>query len=187
VLTIGLVGSIASGKGEVASLLREVGFAYFSLSDRVREEAARRGLQPPSREDLQQIGNELRSTVGPAVWAQRMLEKAEAAGAVEAVIDGIRNPHEVRYLQQHTRWHFISVDAPADVRFKRMQERQRPGDPETLEAFLQVDARDRGVGEAEEGQQVGACMKLADFAIWNDGSRADLQQKVAAVLSGIPR
>ena len=182
---VGLTGTIGAGKGAVASLLVEVGFAYFSLSDRVREEAARHGVQPPSREDLQRIGNEARSTFGPAIWAQRTLEKIDTAKVAKVVIDGIRNPHEARYLQQHARLHLVGVDAPPEVRFKRIRERQRPGDPATLEAFLRIDARDRGAGEAEEGQQVGACLKLADFAIWNDGSLADLRQKVAVMLAEV--
>src|SRR5256885_15563545 len=60
VFVIGLTGTIASGKEEVASLLAAAGFESFSLSDRVREEAAQQGFQPPSRTDLQRIGNALR-------------------------------------------------------------------------------------------------------------------------------
>jgi dephospho-CoA kinase len=165
----------------------EAGFVYFSLSDRVREEAARRGLQPASREQLQQIGNELRNTFGPAVWAQRTLEKVEAANVHQAVIDGIRNPYEARYLQQHGHLYLVAVDAPADVRFERMRDRRRQGDPETLEAFLRVDGRDRGAGESEAGQQVNASMKMANLTIYNDGSLKNLQQKVAAMLAEMPR
>jgi dephospho-CoA kinase len=187
VLLIGLTGTIGAGKGAVALFLMEAGFAYFSLSDQVREEAAKRGLQSPSREQLQRIGNELRNTFGPAVWAQRTLEKVEAANVHQAVVDGIRNPYEARYLQQQGHLYLVAVDAPADLRFKRIRGRQRQGDPETLKAFLSVDARDRGAGESETGQQVDASMKLANLTVYNDGSLKNLQQKVAAMLAEMPR
>jgi dephospho-CoA kinase len=187
ILIAGLTGTIASGKGAVAALLTEAGFSYFSLSDRVREEASNRGFQAASREELQRIGNELRHSFGPAVWAQRTLQKLETANVREAVVDGIRNPHEAMYLGLHSRLYLIAVDAPADVRFQRIRERHRAGDPETLEDFLRIDARDRGAGEAEQGQQVGACIKLAHFSIWNDGPLATLREKVGAILRQVPR
>jgi len=184
-LTIGLTGTIASGKEAVASLLGEAGYAYFSLSDRVREEATRQGLQTPSRADLQRIGNEIRHSEGPAAWAKRTLEKIESARVGKAVVDGFRNPHEVAYFRQCAQFYLVAVDAPSAVRFKRFLERQRPGDPRTLAEFLEVDARDRGVGEPEEGQQVGACLQLAQFTLWNDGTLEELRGKLGAVLAQI--
>ena len=186
-LAIGLTGSIASGKEAVASMLIEAGFVYFSLSDRVREEAGRCGFQPPSRRDLQHIGNELRGKFGPTVLAQRTLEKIDAAGVAEVVVDGFRNPHEVECFRQRTRFYLVAVDAPTTTRFERLLERRRPGDPETLPEFLELDARDRGLGESREGQQVGACLKLATFSVWNEGSLEDLRQKLDALLTRIPR
>jgi dephospho-CoA kinase len=111
----------------------------------------------------------------------------EREHVIEAAIDGIRNPYEIRYLQENTQFYLVAVDAPAEVRFERMRERRRSGDPENLEEFVRVDARDRGAGEAEKGQQVGACISAADFSIWNDGALTELRSKVAAVLSKIPR
>jgi len=49
--------------------------------------------------------------------------------------------------------------------------RGRPSDPVTLAEFTDIDARDRGRGEPDTGQQVGDCAKLADFRIENDGTQ----------------
>ena len=182
VFTVGLTGTIASGKEEVATLFVEAGFAFFSLSDRVKEEAALRGFQRPSRADLQRIGNELRGTFGPAVWAERTYEKIIDAAVRDAVVDGFRNPAEVAHFQQRARFCLVAVDASIEVRFKRLLERGRPGDPTTLAEFSQIDARDRGIGEPAEGQHVGACLQLAQFTILNDGTLAELRANFEALL-----
>ncbi len=58
-MIIGLVGRNAAGKGEAANYLKSKGFVYYSLSDAIREEAAKRGLEH-SRDNLINLGNELR-------------------------------------------------------------------------------------------------------------------------------
>ena len=54
-MIIGLTGTKASGKGAIADILGEEGFVYSSTSDRVREEAERRGLKNYTTKDLQRI------------------------------------------------------------------------------------------------------------------------------------
>ena len=63
-MIIGLTGANASGKGEAAGYLKSKGFAYYSLSDILREEAKLRGIEP-SRENLIKLGNELRNIHKP--------------------------------------------------------------------------------------------------------------------------
>jgi dephospho-CoA kinase len=139
----------------------------------------------PSRADLQKIGNEMRRFEGPAALAKRTLAKIEASKDKLAIVDGFRNPHEVAHFRQHTKFYLLAIDAPIELRFKRAVERQRPGDPRTLAEFLSLDARDRGEGEPEDGQQVGACLRLADVAIQNDETLLDLKGKVDALLRQI--
>ena len=76
-LVIGLTGPNAAGKGEVAAHLATLGFDIHSLSDVVREEAARQGL-PPDRVHLIRVGNELRRREGPGALAQRILRDMAA-------------------------------------------------------------------------------------------------------------
>ncbi len=180
---IGLTGTIACGKEAVASLLVEVGLIYFSLSDAVREEASRCGLSKPSRSDLQDLGNDLRRAYGREVLAQRTLARVRDSRAEHAVIDGIRNLYEIDSFRRNTCFLLVAVDAPLEIRFSRLRERQRPGDPETYEDFIEADSRDRGEGEDESGQQVGDCIKNADFSIWNTGSLDDLKTQVQSLLN----
>ena len=62
-MIIGLTGKNASGKGEVANYLKTKGFVYYSLSDVLREEATKRGLEH-TRDNLINLGNELRKKYG---------------------------------------------------------------------------------------------------------------------------
>ena len=63
-MIIGLTGKNAGGKGEVANYFKTKYFIYYSLSDIIREEATKRGLEH-SRDNLIKIGNELREKFAP--------------------------------------------------------------------------------------------------------------------------
>ena len=85
-LVIGLTGPNAAGKGEVAAHLASLGFKVHSLSDVVREEAARQDL-PPERANLIRIGNGLRRQGGAGVLAQRILSRLEDRAVVVSGTD----------------------------------------------------------------------------------------------------
>lgn len=70
-MIIGITGKNASGKGEAANYLKSKGFIYYSLSDVIREEATKRGLDH-SRDNLIRIGNELRHNFAPNYLAQQI-------------------------------------------------------------------------------------------------------------------
>ncbi len=83
---IGLTGTNGAGKGETAAFFMARGYAYFSLSDIIREELRTRG-ESVSRDNLIRIGNELRARYGPDVLARRTVAKIGGL----AIIDSIRN------------------------------------------------------------------------------------------------
>src|SRR6266705_175956 len=105
-MLIGLTGRNASGKGEVAKYLEKKSFYFHSLSDVIRDEVRRRN-QALTRESLIQTGNELRERHGPAVLAERVLEKIEADK--HYVIDSIRNPKEVEALRRTRNFKLVRV------------------------------------------------------------------------------
>lgn len=175
---IGLVGPIASGKSEVAKYLKTLGFNYHSLSDRVREEAVSRGLEL-SRENLQNVGNDLRESFGGSVLAQRTLELiGESDGLL--VIDAIRNPAEIDFLREALDVHIIGITASTENRLQWYLNRaeQRGEDGLSEADFFTANDRDLGVGEGQTGQQVGLCMEMADYVIPNIGSKKGLLEDV---------
>jgi len=186
-LVIGLVGPIASGKSIIAHLLQDQGFTYQSLSDRVRDEAKSRGL-PLTRANLQNIGNELREKFGATILAER---SAILLGPHTdyAVIDSIRNPAEIAYLRNNLGALIIGIDAPVELRLAWYLDRarQRGEDNPTPEDFFRANERDLGVGEGASGQQVTACLGLADKVLQNRGSKEELIESFLEVLDQVRR
>jgi len=168
-IVIGLVGPISSGKGFLGEYLRRNGFFYISTSDRVRDEADRRGVGK-TRDNLQNIGNELRENFGVTVLVERCLELIpDEAGLI--VIDGMRNPGEVRFVKEQMGGSIIGVDAPAELRLKWYLGRgkRRGEDGITEEDFWRANNRDLGRGENSLGQQGSATFLMSDRVVFNDG------------------
>ena len=166
-MIIGLTGSIGSGKGVVSDFLKEKGFVYLSLSNKVREIGKKRGIEI-NRKSLQDLGNKLREEDGVGVLSKYILEEINDKNYEKVVVDGIRNPSEIEVLRKLEGFFLVSVDAPQKIRFERIKERYRESDPKTWDKFLEVDNRDKGVGETLTGQKVGKCMEMADFFLIND-------------------
>lgn len=175
---IGLVGPLASGKGEVANHLKNLGFKTFSLSDKVREEATRRGLVL-KREVLQDVGDDLRAEFGNQILAERTaFDLIGETGNI--VIDSIRNPGEIKYLQNFLNIKIIGIDAPVENRIVWYVERarERGEDDPDMTVFIKSSLRDRGVGQSANGQQVDKCLELADIVFYNSGTKKEINNEV---------
>lgn len=177
---VGITGYMGSGKGELAKILMKRGFRYISLSDIVREETSKR-KKTHSRENLQNIGNSLREKYGAGILGKRICEKISLAarGKNDWVIDGIRNPAEIEELSSLRDFHLIGVFASKETMLKRLLSRGRATEKKSTKKEIE-DALNRefGEGESENGQQISACIDMADFVIRNENSLAELKQKL---------
>ncbi|MDO8558568.1 MAG: AAA family ATPase [bacterium] len=176
---IGFTGQLAAGKGEALRILcGEFGFKSFSLSDRVREVARARGLCEVTREMLQDVGDSLRRDFGGEILAKLTAGMAFTENLHRVAIDSIRNPAEVAFLRAHPNFRLVAVVAPQEERGRRLIARARPSDPKTYEEFLERDARDLGVGQGELGQQVGKCIEMANFILFNSGTLEQFEKNI---------
>lgn len=171
---IGLTGTNGAGKGEAAAFFAAKGYAPFSLSDVIREELKARG-EAVTRDNLIRTGNELRERSGPDILARRTMAKVSGP----AVIDSLRNMHEVAFLRRQAGFVLLAVDAPIEMRFVRVSVRGRDESAADLEAFRNKEAQEREGGAA--AQQLVACMAAADRLIVNDGTIPDLHRKLEEV------
>ncbi len=184
---IGLTGSIASGKEVVADYLIPKGFVYLSLSNELREIAQKKKVLL-TRENLQDLGNELRKQEGADFLAKSVLNKINSQQYRNVIIDSIRNPAEVKLLEKSLKNFFlVAVDAPPKIRFERLKKRDRESDPKTYEGFIKMDARDKGKGEPLDGQQVEKCMKLAKFVLINDSTYEKAIEKSESLFEDLER
>lgn len=179
---IGVVGPLASGKGVVIRRLGELGYKIYSLSDFLRQTTKLLQL-PPDREILQDVGDLLRKHAGNGVLAARTVEAIKETSDFNIGVDSIRNPDEIRILKEILGTKFIGVDATYERCFENMKIRGRDGDPTTWEEFLRLAQRDRGINQETNGQQVGACLELAQpHVILNDSTLEILRQRIDAEL-----
>jgi dephospho-CoA kinase len=174
-MIIGLTGPYCSGKDTIADyLVRCKGFVHYSLSDELRKELARRGIET-TRENLIKTGTELRRTQGNGVLAEMVL--ACCGEAENCVVTSIRHPAEVERLRVRKDFRLVNVDGAAAVRFARMLKRNRPGDARTFEEFARLESLESQSGGP--GQQVKNCMSMASLVFVNDGdSLEELYRRV---------
>ncbi|MFO1463517.1 MAG: deaminase [bacterium] len=173
-MIIGLTGKNASGKGEVAQVLKEAGFLYLSLSDLLREELRRRGLEV-IRENLIRVGNEMRTMYGGGYLADRALQAIDVDK--NYIVDSIRNPREVEVLRRLHNFKLVHVTAVPQVRFERIKSRAREGDPKNFAEFQELEVREAKSSDPNT-QQLEATGRLADAEIENNSTLDELRGKV---------
>ena len=166
-MIIGLTGKNASGKGEAANYLKSKGFVYYSLSDIIREEATKRGLDH-SRDNLIKIGNELRQNFALNYLAQQINLKISNHKKIFPkenffVVDSIRSPFEAKELMKNKNFTLVGIDAPIETRFRRLLERNRIGDAKTLEDFKLQEERENL--KSDTNQQLNETFKLSQEII----------------------
>ena len=187
-MILGLTGKNASGKGEVANYLKSKGFIYYSLSDVIREVATKRNLEH-SRDNLIRLGNELRKNFGPNYLAQQINNKIKNQlknnSKQNFAIDSIRSPFEAKELMRNKGFVLVGIDAPIELRFQRLLERNRLGDAKTLEDFKRQEERENL--KSDTNQQLDATFKMAEEIVSNNGTLEELHQKIDDLLNHLER
>jgi dCMP deaminase len=177
-IIIGLTGRNAAGKTTAGEALGTRGFSYLSLSDVIREEAKRRGLEP-LRENLTALGNELREKHGPGALAE--LTVARMQPDRNYTVDSIRHPAEVMTLKKAGSFSLFHIFAPLEARFARSMARARPGDAQTLQDFIRQEEREFASSNVAS-QQLLETERLADRRIDNDRAMEDFIARVESTL-----
>lgn len=179
-MIIGLTGTIASGKSTVADILKEKGFEHHTYSDILRIEAKKRNIEP-TRENLQKLGNQFKDeSKNLGILSKLIIENAKSD---KIIADGIRTLDEINELKKYPDAYIIGVDAPLKIRYQRLKERRRSGDPLTFEKFRKVDDHEnKGL---TPGQDINNCIKKSDFVVINNCSLKDLKNKIDSILKKI--
>jgi dCMP deaminase len=177
-MIIGLTGKNGAGKTEVCEYLKKRSFEYYSLSDEIREEATRKGLEV-TREVLIEVGNELRQKHGPGILAERILARLQSDR--NCVVDSIRNPSEVDVLKTRGDFTLLAVQADETIRFERSRNRGREAAAQTLQQFLAEEARELS-SDNLFNQQLHETGQKADLVVTNNGTLEDLHRRLDELL-----
>lgn len=179
---IGVTGTIVSGKGVFAKAIESQGYTLLSFGNEVRafidEDLQNRG--PNKREQQQYWGNQARIEFGIPFWTKRLRERIK--GDEKYIVDGFRYPDQIDDFQRAFRERFVlaGVDAFPWKRWKFCQMRNRPGDPQTYEAFMQADKTDQEGYQNGTGQNTKACIEIArrlETIHYNHGTMEELQRQ----------
>ena len=173
-MLLGVTGRNAAGKTTIVEWFVDQGWDGCSCSDAIRHWLRENG-QEITRENLTQGGRTLRSQGGAGILAEMLLDRMDSEK--NTIIDSIRTPDEVYALRSRDDFLLIEVNVPLDLRWKRMQERARDGDPVDYELFLkQEDAE--AIAEDSSGQALIATANLSDIVISNHGTLSELYESL---------
>ncbi len=181
-MIIGLIGKIASGKDTVSKYIKEKhGFEEIVLGDIVREIAKERGLSL-DRESLLNLQKELTRKYGEdyiiKLAVKRIKEKMKE-GKKDFVVNGLRREMDVKVLKDSFK-DVVIVEVYCDdkIRFERIKNRGREGDPKTFSEFVKQDE------EEERSFNISKVIKkYADYRITNNSTLQELYEEVDKLIS----
>ncbi|MCK4308346.1 hypothetical protein KAW50_08985 [candidate division WOR-3 bacterium] len=161
-ILIGLTGSFESGCHDLSKVLElKHGFRCLKLSKEVRKKARELGYDENNREQLQDVGNQLRQKYRTNYLARAVLDKN--VNAERIIFHGIRNVGEVNEFRKYPNFYLVAVDCSKDKRWSRLQHLYN-GDKKQ---FDKQDKRDKDEG-LPYGQQVLKCVEEADILFLNN-------------------
>ncbi|MCF6171567.1 MAG: AAA family ATPase [Bacteroidales bacterium] len=178
---IGITGTLGAGKGTIVEyLIKNKGFKHYSVRQFLIKEIEKRGL-PVNRDSMTSIANELRAANTPYYIVAELYKQALKSGK-DAVIESIRTPGEVEFLQQQGNFILIAVDAEPKNRFNRIKIRKSATDQIDFATFLTNERREMTTEDPNK-QNLQKCIQMADITLLNDGTIDELVQQLEKKLS----
>ncbi len=176
---IGISGTNGAGKDTVGHMLADKhGYLFVSITDILRREAERRGLEV-NRENLRSISAEWRRESGLGVLVDKAVAEYEAAkDKYQGVaIASLRNPGEadrVHELGGTVLW----VDANTRIRYARVQKAlakrgRKDEDNKTLEEFKAEEAAEMNQSGDSATLDMTAVKSRSDATVINNDKSQD--------------
>jgi dephospho-CoA kinase len=122
------------------------------------------------------VGNALRQEYGPDYVARELLRRATESGQQKVIIESIRCPGEVHFLQKY-QVTLLAIDDPVEVRYARITKRKHSTDFVTLDEFIEQE-RAESVGTEEWDMNIPRCIKEAEYVFFDNGDIEQFRIKV---------
>ncbi len=182
-MIIGIAGTNASGKDELAQYLRDKhGFLLSHTSDYIRSEAKKR-YGNVLRPTLFKVGNELRQEGGAGVLADMgVKEYQKNINSFDGVaISSIRTLGEVEIIRA-VKGKMVFLDAPRQLRYQRIQKRMREDDKVSYETFVEHEEAELFESEDPAKFNISGVKEQSDILIMNEGTIESFLSKAALAL-----
>ena len=176
---IGVVGLNGSGKDEVLKYLNQkYNVPFISVGDLVREIASREGLAL-TRENLDAISRKYFDKFGEGYFLKLVIERIRQNQWQICGISGVRSLQDVSNIREAFKSDFVLIEvfiSDPKVRFARIAARGSQRDQLSYEQFLRQDEA------SQELFKIRDTLKLADVAIPNNGTLAELHDRIERVV-----
>lgn len=182
-MLIGITGTIGAGKNTVADhIVKKYGFVPRSGSDLLAEEVINQGL-PATRENMRTVANNIRLNYGSGYLIDSLLKDVDP-DKDNVVVGFFRTVNEISHFRRlGKKLMIIGVNAQADIRYKRVIERQSSKDNITWEEFITAEKAEAD-SEDPDKQNMEVCLKMADAIIHNDSTLGNLYSQIDAIIEG---
>lgn len=172
-LIIGLTGPAGAGKDISAEYLsNKLGYQHSSGGDVIRGILKTMDL-PITKTAVVSMGNFLRENYGTDYVASRAIGDNNKAGVIYS---GFRSASEAKYAKDRGGY-IIFIDAPTEVRHRRILERQRSDDTTDKSIMEAIDKKELEA-KNDVGENLEKVREMADFVVVNDGDLSDLHNKL---------
>jgi len=169
---IGITGTLGAGKGTIVDyLVKEKGFRHFSVRGYLIKEIEKRGMLV-NRDSMTSVANELRAQNSPSFIIEELYKEAVEAGE-NAIIESIRTPGEIDFLEKQGNFTLLAVDADPKIRFERIKLRASSTDKIDFETFVANEKREMESSDPNK-QNLGKCIERANVVLNNNGSISQL-------------
>jgi dephospho-CoA kinase len=183
-MIIGVSGTNASGKDELAEYLRDKhGFLLFHTSDYIRE-VALEYYGNILRPTLIKTANELRVKNGAGVLAKMGIQKFndkndKYPGVVISSLRAIGEADEIH----NAGGRLIYLDSDRVTRYKRLFARGREDDNIDFDTFVKEEEMELSNKDDPSKQSILDMKERADICIENDGTLEEFYEKIVKALS----
>lgn len=173
---IGITGTLGAGKGTIVEyLVSKHNFIHFSVRGYLIKILKDQGKEV-NRDSLTLLANELRANNSPSFIAEELFKEAEKSGQ-NCIIESIRTLGEVTALKAKGGFLLLSVDTERKIRYERVLLRGSETDKVSFEAFSESEDREMNSNDPNK-QNLGVCMRMADFHLTNNGTFEELYQQI---------
>jgi len=176
-MIIGISGTFGSGKDTIARLFEERGFQHESTSDILRDKL-RENKIPLTQPNLHHFSNVFAKELGGEFLSKAAVGRKKDK---DLVVSGVRSPGDVKYLKSLSDSFLLFVNAPIEVRYKRIVDRAREG--ENKISFSEFKTREEREIKGFDVQNITFCKESADYLIENSGSLNEAEKKVEDILT----